>query len=211
MNGICHVVGGGDFSPSLLKKERGDLVIAADAGFRLLTQANILPDLFIGDGDSLGFLPEELPVVVLPTEKDDTDSLAALREGLSRGYRRFLLYGALGGKRFSHSLANLQALSFLHREGAKGEIVDENCRILYLPEGTYQFDFSGGFFSLFAMEGEARVSVSGAKYPLSEAVLTPVFPLGVSNEGSPCTEICVHEGSLFLVREGLFRPNGANP
>ena len=44
MNGICHVVGGGDFCPALLKKSPGDLVIAADAGFHLLEKAGIKPD-----------------------------------------------------------------------------------------------------------------------------------------------------------------------
>lgn len=210
MIGICHVVGGGDFNPALLKKAPDDLVIAADAGFRLLEKAGIKPDLFIGDGDSLGFLPEDFPTVVLPTEKDDTDSIAALKEGLARGYRRFRLYGALGGTRFSHSLANLQSLSFLHGMGAEGEIIDKHCRILYLSEGTRRFDFSEGYFSLFAWEGDAVVSVSGAKYSLDRATLTPAFPLGVSNEGSVCTEICVHLGTLFLVREDLLRPDGAN-
>lgn len=210
MNGICHLVGGGDFDPALLKKAPGDLVIAADAGFRLLEKAGIKPDLFIGDGDSLGFLPEDFPTVVLPTEKDDTDSIAALKEGIARGYRRFRLYGALGGTRFSHSLANLQSLSFLRSMGAEGEIIDKHCRILYLPKGDYTFDFAGGYFSLFALEGDAVVSVTGAKYPLDRATLTPAFPLGVSNEGTEQTEIGVHQGALVLVREDLLRPDGAN-
>ncbi len=201
MEPICHIVGAGDFSPDLLNARQGDLILAADAGFRHLKDVGILPDLYIGDGDSLGFFPEGIQTVVLPKVKDDTDSLAALRYGLTSGFRLFYLYGALGGKRFSHSLANLQSLSFLHQNGAKGVILDANCRIEYLPPSTYKPDLSGGFFSLFSMEGEACVSIQGAKYPLQNAVLTPRFPLGVSNEGGKDTQITVHSGSVFLIRE----------
>lgn len=201
MSKTCHIVGAGDFSPHLLKLHKDDLVIAADAGYAHLNNAGIPADLYIGDGDSLGKSPEGIDTVVLPVVKDDTDMLAALRVGLSRGYRRFLLYGALGGKRFSHSLANLQALSFLSSQGAEGQLLDENASISLLAEGKYEFSFAGGYFSLFSFEGEAKVSITGAKYPLSEALLSPLFPLGVSNEGTEHTHICVHQGNVILVRE----------
>lgn len=201
MEPICRVVGAGDFSPENFKKNKDDLVIAADAGYRHLNKAGIRPDLFMGDGDSLGFFPKETNVVVLPQVKDDTDSIAALRYGIKQGYRLFYLYGALGGKRFSHSLANLQALSFLHQNGAVGVIIDPFCRVEYLPPETKTKLLSGGLFSLFSMEGEARISIENAKYPLQNAVLTPNFPLGISNEGTDQTIITVHSGSVFLVRE----------
>jgi len=199
---VCHIVGAGDFEPSLIPpRGSGDLLIAADAGFLSLQKAGLTPDLYIGDGDSLGFLPRGVDTVVLPKVKDDTDTLAAVREGLSRGYRHFFLYGALGGKRFSHSLANLQTLLFLKAHGAFSEIVDVHCRIFVLPEGETLLDLAGGYFSLFTLQKQATVSVSGAKYPLQNAVLTSDFPLGVSNEGERETRITVHEGEVFLVRE----------
>ena len=111
---ICHVVGAGDFAPHLLKTGKDDLIIAADAGYDHLRRAKITPHLYIGDGDSLGFTPEGIETVLLPTVKDDTDIHAAVKVGLSRGFRTFYIYGALGGKRFSHSLANLQVLSFFN-------------------------------------------------------------------------------------------------
>ncbi len=197
----CHVVGAGDFAPHLLKIEKGDLVIAADAGFDHLKRAGISADLYIGDGDSLGFVPEEVDTVVLPTVKDDTDIHAAVKAGLKRGFTHFLIYGALGGKRFSHSLANLQVLFFLKKEGATGSLVDENYSVFLLSEGSYTFDFEKGYFSLFDFEGKATVSVKGAKYPLEKATLPNHTTLGISNEGEKSTSITVHEGTIFLVRE----------
>jgi thiamine pyrophosphokinase len=201
-NGICHIVGAGDFAPHLLKKQKGDLLIAADAGFLSLKDSSANIDLAIGDWDSLGSAPESVPSKVLPKVKDDTDTLAAVKHGLFMGYRRFHLYGALGGKRFSHSLANLQTLSFLQERGAQGKIIDENCTVSLLTEGEYSFSLSETTFSLFSFQGEAVVSVSGAKYPLSAHPLTPSFPLGVSNEGEGAsTRIQIHSGRVFLVIE----------
>ncbi len=202
MNGVCHIVGAADFSPEGFIKNKGDLVIAADGGLTHLQNSGILPDLFIGDGDSLGFFPEKIETVVLPVEKDDTDLLAAARCGLSRGYRRFHFHGALGGNRFSHSLASLQILSFLEKEGAEGILFSKNTSVRLLSKGKFCFDFAGGYFSLFSFEGEAKISVSGAKYPLNEKILAPDFPLGVSNEGTQSTVIKIHSGKVILVREG---------
>ncbi len=198
---ICHVVGAGDFAPDLMKIKKGDLVIAADAGFDHLRRSGIRADLYIGDGDSLGFLPEEIDTVLLPVVKDDTDIHAAVKEGLSRSFSRFLIYGALGGKRFSHSLANLQVLSFLAEKGAEGTLIDENYTVSLLTEGDYTFDFEKGYFSLFDFKGDALVSVSGAKYPLEKATLPTWATLGISNEGTKNTRITLHRGRLFLVRE----------
>ena len=201
MKEICHVVGAGDFSPNLLTKSQGDIIIAADNGLSLLEKAGIQADFYIGDGDSLGFTPTKIPSKVLPCVKDDTDTVAALREGLRLGYRHFRLYGALGGKRLSHSIANLQSLSFLWENGAVGQIIDENVTVSYLTKGQHRFSFPEGYFSLFPLEGEATVSVEGARYPLEKATLTPRFPLGVSNEGTENTVILVHSGSVYLIRE----------
>ena len=198
---ICHVVGAGDFSPSLLTKNAGDLRIAADAGYRHVKEAGIRADLYVGDGDSLLYTPEGIDTLILPSVKDDTDTLAALKEGLRRGYRRFHLYGALGGKRVSHSLANLQRLFFLADQGAEGTLVDENATVTLLPPGDYKMDLEGGYFSLFATSENVTLSLSGAKYSGQNLTLTPHFPLGVSNEGTKETLLQIHKGTLILVRE----------
>ena len=193
----CHVVSAGENTPRLLPhKQEGDLLIAADAGLLFLREHGITPDLFVGDGDSLGALPDDIPCAVLPRVKDDTDTVAAVRIGLEKGYRTFALYGALGGKRPSHSIANLQTLSFLAHNGAQGTIYAPDATVTLLGKGSFRYDFSGGFFSLFSLENTA-----GARYPLSHAALTPAFPLGVSNEGTKDTRITVHDGSVLLVRE----------
>lgn len=197
----CHIVGAGDFSPSLLNIEEGDFIIAADAGLLPLEKMGIHPHLFVGDGDSLGEIPKGVETKVLPCEKDDTDILSAIRFGLEKGYRDFSIYGGLGGKRLSHTLANIQALSFLQERGGEGTLYHENYCVSLLCPGEHPFSFRGGFFSLFSLEGESRVSVQGAKYPLQNEILSASFPKGVSNEGTDKTLITVHSGKILLVRE----------
>lgn len=201
MTNTCHVVGAGDFDPSLLQYEEGDLIIAADAGLIHLQTMGLRAHLFIGDGDSLGFFPEGIESVLLPEEKDDTDIHAAVREGLKRAYRRFAIHGALGGKRFSHSLANLQVLSFLSENGAEGVLFHPDYSVRLLGVGSHELSMAGGYFSLFDLKGDARVSVTGAKYPLTNALLPPHLTLGVSNEGTKHTRITVESGQILLVRE----------
>lgn len=115
----CYIVGAGDFTPRGFAPVPGDLVLAADGGYRTLYSLGYTPDLLLGDFDSLGDLPlpPDLPVLRFPARKDDTDTGLALRHGLDRGFRDFALYGCAGG-RVDHLLANLQSMARVSRLGA---------------------------------------------------------------------------------------------
>lgn len=115
----CYIVGAGDFTPRGFVPVPGDLVLAADGGYRALYSLGYTPDLLLGDFDSLCDLPlpPDLPVLRFPARKDDTDTGLALRHGLDRGFRDFALYGCAGG-RVDHLLANLQSMARVSRLGA---------------------------------------------------------------------------------------------
>ncbi len=202
-SGVCFIVSAGDSSPDFLpEKKEGDLLIAADAGYKVLREAGIEPDVFIGDGDSLGFIPDSIDKVVLPCEKDATDTFAAIGLGFERGYRRFAIYGALGGKRFSHSIANLQSLFYIAERGGEGEIIDRNCTVRMISAGeTFRFSGTDGYFSLFPWGGDAVVSVTGAKYEVDTAKIPAASTLGASNEPRGDCCIAVREGKVIFVRD----------
>lgn len=115
----CYVVGAGDFTARGFAPGPGDLVLAADGGYRALYSLGYTPDLLLGDFDSLGDvpLPTDLPVLRFPVRKDDTDAGLALRHGLDLGFRDFALYGCAGG-RVDHLLANFQSMARVSRLGA---------------------------------------------------------------------------------------------
>ena len=105
---ICYIFGAGEQSSCDIRLSGSDLVIAADGGFDYLKKLGLRADIVLGDFDSLSDsqnLPEDF--IRYPKEKDDTDMMIAIKEGLARGYRTFRIYGGLGG-RLDHTIANLQ-------------------------------------------------------------------------------------------------------
>ena len=203
MEQICYIVGAGENRATAFSPHGGDFVIAADRGLLTLQELNIHPDLVLGDFDSLGYVPQAEHLVCHPTHKDETDLMLACREGLARGYRRFRIYGALGGERVSHTVANLQLLRWLADRGAHATLYGDGCELTLLREETVRFPAEQrGFLSIFALGERAVTSAHGVGYELEHALLSGSYPLGVSNEfcGKEA-EITAHEGDLLLILE----------
>lgn len=177
-------------------------VIAADSGLDRCKAAGIAPDLAVGDFDSAtANVPEGVERVTVPSEKDVTDAWLAARIALERGYTELRFFCALGG-RVSHSMANIQMLRDLRRQGAVGVLFGERCAMFLLEEKSVRIPKFGGYLSLFALDKTASVSEKGVKYPLDRHTLTSSFPLGVSNEiTAELAEITVHSGLCAVVLE----------
>lgn len=186
-----------------IQKEKGDLLIAADGGYLPLTQAGNIPDLLIGDFDSMKRPQTACETITLPIEKDDTDLVYGVKEGFRRGYTRFELYGALGGSRLSHTLANLQLLAYIKQQGGDGTLIGGATRVTLLREESRTFCADkGNHCSVLAYGGDATVSLKGLYYPLSRGVLQNNFPLGVSNHFvEQEATVTVHEGCALVVME----------
>lgn len=196
----CFIFAAGTFFGLRERPADGDLVIAADAGYRVCEQQNIKPDLLLGDFDSMELPAFSGEVCRLPVEKDDTDTMAAVKEGLARGCTEFFLYGGTGGKRLDHTLANLQTLLYLRRRGARGWMFDDDFvwtvienESLNVPRET-----DWALLSLFGLGDRAEgITLQGVQYPLTDGVLTPEFPLGVSNH-------IMEETAHISVRQGVL-------
>ena len=105
----CYIFGAGSYYGLSRRPAPGDTVIAADGGWRVCREEGIVPDLLLGDFDSLHTVPDFARIRRVPVEKDDTDMMLAIKEGLARGETAFHLYGGVGG-RTDHTIANLQGL-----------------------------------------------------------------------------------------------------
>ena len=82
MSKICAIISGGEYAP-LSEIEKADFLICCDKGYAYARQNSLTPDLLIGDFDSYQApLPDDIPTVTLPHEKDDTDTLYAVRTAL---------------------------------------------------------------------------------------------------------------------------------
>lgn len=213
--GKCIIVSAGDFCPVDLNRQEGDFLIACDKGFHYLSLMGILPDLIVGDFDSLSEQPEDMRtleeirsqaperILELNTHKDDTDTMKAIKVGIEQGYQKFFLYGALGGRRFDHTIANLQSLLYIKHHGGTGYIMEAEQMVLIAENETIHFHAGmQGMISVFAIGGKAEgVSLKGLAYSLDHGELTEDFPLGVSNEfiASQAAEITVEKGTLMIV------------
>ncbi len=198
----CFIFAAGTFYGLREAPVPGDLVIAADAGYLTCRKAGVVPDVLLGDFDSMEVPEDGTNVHRLPVEKDDTDTLAAVKLGLERGCTEFLFYGATGGKRLDHTLANLQTLLYLRRRGARGYLYDNDFlwTVIENESLTVEKTVEWGLFSAFCLGDRAEgVDETGFQYPLADAVLTPDFPVGVSNHIlEPTAAITVRKGALAV-------------
>lgn len=180
----CFIFAAGSFYGLRERPAAGDFIIAADAGYRTCRALGILPDLLLGDFDSMD-QPEDFPNVHrVPVEKDDTDTMLAVKTALAEGCEEVFLYGGTGGNRLDHTLANLQALLYLRRRGARGWMYDRNFLWTAVENESLTFGrtVENGLFSVFCLGDRAEgVDLEGFQYSLQNGVLTPDFPLGVSN------------------------------
>lgn len=196
----CVIFGAAAFDAPASVIESTDLLIAADGGLVHLNELGREPHIIIGDFDSLGYVPTE--ATVFPVEKDDTDTMLALRYGLEQGYREFHIYGGMDGKRLDHTMANFQALAFLCRHGAHGYLIGQHHLATVIQNEAIRFpQAQEGLLSVFCLGADATgVTLRGLQYPLSNGTLTADFPLGVSNHFiGERPQVCVENGTLLLI------------
>lgn len=183
----CVIIGGGeikDFTYARSLIQDHDFIIAADRGYARCQQMNIKPSFLLGDFDSYeGEVAADCPVMEYPVEKDDTDTMLAIKVALERGFDELLLLGMCGG-RLDHTLANIQSVVYAAVHGANAVIADEDLYITALcGEQSITVPYREGFvLSVFSHSDVCRgVGLKDLYYPLDDAELSNTFPLGVSN------------------------------
>lgn len=195
----CVIFCAAEFDGLLAPIPENALTIAADGGLRHTQSLGLRPDVILGDFDSLGYVPEDS--YIYPVEKDDTDTMLAVRLGLERGCDFFLFYGAMDGPRLDHTVANFQTLAYLATHGARGALIGRDYIATVLSGESIEFPAAAtGILSLFCLGASAEVTIEDLQYPLDHGVLTPDFPLGVSNHfvGKPA-RITVHGGLVLAL------------
>ena len=201
---ICYIFAAASGVPPKFKTCNSDLVIAADAGYKNLEKFGISPDVLIGDFDSLEVLPENVKCLRYPVKKDDTDTILAVKYGLKKGYKTFVIYGGAGG-RTDHFLANLQTLNFIASNGGVGFLKGEDFSfITFSSKGAIFSENLCGDISVFATGGQCEnVSIRGLLYEAERISLSPEFPLGVSNKFiGKKAEISVENGTVTVLFHG---------
>ena len=201
----CFIVSGGDFSQAP-RPLPGDFVIACDRGYTYCELLGRVPDLMISDFDSYdGPVDTAVPLAEFPPEKDDTDTMLAIRWALENHFDEIRMYCALGG-RLDHTYANMQSLVFARKHGIQAGIYSPDEIILAVQNEKISLPRREGWsLSVFAADTACSgVTLRGTKYLLENAELIPSFPLGVSNQWTaPEAEISVQEGVLLVIQSKM--------
>ncbi len=201
----CVIVGGADIHNYGFIRNKlcaDDYVVFCDSGLKHLEQLQVKPNLIVGDFDSHENPHLDAETIVLPCEKDDTDTVYAVKEALSRGFDDFLLIGVIGA-RLDHTLGNVSILLYLDSLGKKGYIIDDYSEMEVVSDEPVSICDQYAFFSLLNITGCAKgITVTGAKYPLDGGDISCEYQYGVSNEVLPGEKaiVSVKCGKLLLIK-----------
>lgn len=201
----CVIVGGADIlNYDDIKKylSSEDFYIFCDCGLRHSVGLGVEPDLIVGDFDSSENPNLEVETIVLPTEKDDTDTVFAVKEAIKRGFEDFLILGVIG-QRLDHTLGNVSILKMLFDKGFKAIIADDYCEMQAVGSEPVYIPDIYPYFSLINIFGKTTgITIKNAKYPLENSEITCDYQYGVSNEviKGKVAEVSVDNGTLLLVK-----------
>jgi thiamine pyrophosphokinase len=168
--------------------ESADLVVAADRGAEALARLGRIPDVLVGDMDSITpqtrrhIEAKGVEVILLPPAKDETDTEAAVRLAIERGAEEIIIYGALGGPRLDHLIANLLLLLAPWLEPARVRMVDDLHEVFLVKGEADVRGKPGDVVSLLPLDKEVKdVRTDGLLYPLAGEALHRSPTRGVSN------------------------------
>lgn len=167
------------------RAKEADLLIAVDNGLAAFDRCGIVPDLIVGDMDSvprgmLAAYEAKAEVVTAPAEKNETDAALAIDEAVKRGVEKIVLLGATGG-RIDHLLSNLMLLKYAYNKDAALSIEDDGHEIFMCKGETEIYGKKGQTVSIIPVNKSAVVNAKGLYYPLENLLLTNEKPRGVSN------------------------------
>lgn len=194
----------------IIKNKKIDKIIAVDGGANKARTLNVLPDLIIGDLDSISkenkkyFSQKKIEIIKYPVEKDQTDSEIAVDYCQKNNFTEIYLASALGG-RIDQQLANLNLLEYIFELNLKASIISKNTEIA-LIDGSKEFFQKKGFrLSLIPQSRVVKaLSIKGCKYNLEEQNIYRSKSRGISNLiESEEAEINFKSGLLIYVLEKI--------
>jgi len=201
----CVIIGGAtinNYEHVFKYLKTDDFNIFCDSGLRHQKELNIEPNLIVGDFDSYDNPNLNVETIVLPCEKDDTDTVYAVKEALKRGFEEFLLIGVVG-QRLDHTLGNVSILLMLDSLEKKAKMIDDYSEMEIVSDQIATIEDSFSYFSLLNISGTAKgITIENAKYNVNNAEITCEYQYGISNEVLPgkVSKVSIKDGKLLLIK-----------
>ncbi len=183
--------------------EKDIFFIAADGGALFLESIGFLPDVIIGDFDSLTkeqykhYEKLGAKIIKYPVEKDETDGELALQYCRERGFINIIIIGFTGG-RLDQQLANIFLLEYAFRNGITAFIKEPGLEMGIIDREKVFFQKTGAGLSLIPLDEKVTgITVTGCRYLLESGSLLRYKTRGISN-------IIEQEKAVITVEKGLL-------
>lgn len=206
---VVAIVAGGVLDLFILPRIRkAGYIIGVDRGAYWLLKHGIIPDVAIGDFDSVtknefSRIKKRVAAIIqeLPHPKYATDLELAVEHAIGLKPKEVRIFGAIG-TRFDHSWAGIHLLVMLSSHNIYGYIVD-NFNEIYVVRRKLDLipSVSFKYVSIFPLTDKTTVTLTGFRYNVSRREFTRGSTLGVSNEiVAFCARVIVHDGAVLLIR-----------
>jgi len=186
----CIIAANGALTPTeeiLSQINSADMIIAADGGAVHLHRMNIIPDIIIGDLDSISpttldfFKSKQVPTVCHPARKDQTDTELCIDYARGKGCTQIVFIGVTG-HRLDHTLANIFILRRLSDLGIRARIIDAKNEIYLVLSDLVVRGAPGDLLSVIPVSKKVTgLTLTGLDYPLTDKTLGMGTALGISN------------------------------
>lgn len=184
------IVSNGDIKDINNLKEIGkacEFILSADGGANYCLQASLIPNIVIGDLDSISketlkrLNENKVPIEKFPVKKDATDTELAIDYLIEKGFKDIIITGAIGS-RMDHTLANILLLKKLYDKNIKGRIVNKNNTIYLIDKELILNKKEGFYVSVIPItEKGAIISLKGFEYELNRIKINFGTTQGISN------------------------------
>ncbi len=202
------VSGGEKIDKKILFRETKDAyIICADGGIKNFIDTNLLPDLLVGDLDSIDdmgkrFVKEKKILVhEYPKKKNLTDTELAVSILVEKGFNEISILSATG-TRMDHTIANMLLLEYLYDNNIFGKLIDNNNEIIFKSEEIFKvFKDNYKYLSLISISDELIYSTNGMEYETDHLNIKRYSARGVSNEIKDVfAEINIHSGKALIIK-----------
>lgn len=183
------IVGNGsDIDKSYIEDLNIDYVICADGGLEKIKKLGLIPNLILGDFDSVNSSVLEdyknlnIETVTFPSEKDYTDMELSINHAVKIGFKDIILVGA-SGTRLDHTVANMLLIEKYHKKDINIKILDNN-NLIQMVTDNMMIPFRKKYYvSIIPLsESIEGLTLEGFKYPLNNINVERGSTLCISNE-----------------------------
>ncbi len=197
------ILGNGDIADYAWIKRRTlgyDLLICADGGLRHAEKMELVPDIVLGDMDSVRKIPQGVIRKVFPARKDETDGELAVEYALEQGADEVVMAG-FSGCRLDHTLTNIFFLEKIADAGKTGIFIDDKNEICFLRDKINLQGKPGELVSIVPLCNIEGITTKGLEYPLCKETLYFGKSRGISNvmTGQEC-EITIEAGYGLVLK-----------